>query len=331
MSGIERNDWMKHVIKTSLFLAGAGALIYAGRAVFVEKRSIGSKIVEDLIRIANFDLEEVDSKMLARNFKENRKEHKIRENLMRSKVEHYYDAGMKVYRIIPRNKESRRRVLYLHGGGYIHQPSPFHWLFIDKMVQDTGQEFIVPIYPKTPEFSYDKAYDSVEQLYKNLMEECSEEMVIVGDSAGGGLAIGFSQWLATTELPKPKGLIVISPWLDVSLSHPDMEKYAKMDPMLKPDNLKIIGRIWAGSSALDYYKVSPIHGELTALPKFYMFVGEREICLPDARKFARMLDAAGVENEYYEYPMMNHVFPQYPILEGAKARRQIKEILESMG
>src|SRR5699024_12424745 len=104
---IERNDGMKHAIKTTLFLAGAGALFYAGRAIFVDKRSIGSKSVEDLIRVVNFDLEEVDSKMLARNFKENRKEHKIRENLMRSKVEYYYDARMKVYRIIPRDKESR--------------------------------------------------------------------------------------------------------------------------------------------------------------------------------------------------------------------------------
>src|SRR5699024_7110933 len=141
MSGIERNDWMKHVIKTSLFLAGAGALIYAGRAVFVEKRSIGSKIVEDLIRIANFDLEEVDSKMLARNFKENRKEHKIRENLMRSKVEYYYDAGMKVYRIIPKDKESIRRVQNLHGGGYIYQPTTYLWQLRDKLDYDTGPAF----------------------------------------------------------------------------------------------------------------------------------------------------------------------------------------------
>lgn len=321
---------MKGILKTSAVLAGAAAIIYAGRIIFADKRSLGSKIAEDLIRIVNFDLEEVDAKMLARNFKENRKEHKIRENLMRSKVEYYYEADMKVYRIIPAGNNNRRRVLYLHGGGYIHQPSPFHWLFIDKMVQDTGQEFIVPIYPKTPEFSYESAYQAVETLYRKLMEERPEEMVIVGDSAGGGLAIGFSQWLTSVDLPKPKGLIVISPWLDVSLEHPDMEKYAKKDPMLKPDNLKVIGRIWAGSADTDYYKVSPIHGALRGLPKLYLFVGEREICLPDARKFADLLEAAGAPYEYYEYPMMNHVFPLYPIREGATARRQIIEILESL-
>lgn len=321
---------MKHIFKISAALTGAAALIYTGRAIFVDKRSVGSKIAEDLIRIVNFDLEEVDAKMLAGNFKENRKEHIIRENLMRSKVEHYYEAGMKVYRIIPTEKNVRRRVLYLHGGGYIHQPSPFHWLFIDKMVQDTGQEFIVPIYPKTPEFSYESAYKAVEQLYRNLMEESTEEMVLVGDSAGGGLAIGFSQWLASTKLPQPKGLIIISPWLDVTLENPEMKKYAKMDPMLKPDNLKIIGRIWAGEADLDYYKVSPIYGELTGLPKLYLFVGEREICLPDARKFAGMLEAAGAPHEYYEYPMMNHIFTHYPIREGGEARRQIEEILESL-
>src|SRR5699024_12864707 len=120
-----------------------------------------------------------------------------------------------------------------------------------------------------PQISYVRTQEGVETSHKSLTEERGEEAVIVGGSAGGGLAIGCSQWLATTELPQPKGLVVISPWLDVSLSHPEMEKYAKLDPMLRPDNLKIIGRIWAGNSELDYYKVSPIHGELTGLPKFY--------------------------------------------------------------
>ncbi|CAM4344933.1 alpha/beta hydrolase [Lacicoccus alkaliphilus] len=324
---------MKRVLKTAAAIAGAGALFYtarAGRAALFEERSIESKIVEDLIKVFNFDLEEVDAKMLAKNFKENRKEHKIRENLLRSKAEAYWDAGMKVFRILPGKKTSTRRVLYIHGGGYIHQPSPFHWLFIDQMVQETGLEFIVPIYPKTPEFSYESAYDAISELYGNLLDEGEEEIILVGDSAGGGLAIGFTQWLATENMTLPRGLIIISPWLDVTLEHHEMEQYAKYDPMLRPEHLKKIGRLWAGNADRSYYKVSPINGPLTGLPKIYLFVGEREICLPDSREFAAKLEAAGAPYEYYEYPMMNHVFPQYPIREGARARRQIKEILQSL-
>lgn len=317
--------------KTGIAVMGIGSLLYAVQAVLVEKRSVGSKLAEDVIKVFNFDLANVNEEMLEKNLEENREPYVLRDEIMRSEVEHYETADMQVFRVSPLEKEGTRRVLYLHGGGYVHQPSYFHWLFIDKMVRDTGLEFIVPIYPKAPEYTYKDAYKSVTALYKELLEESNEPLIFMGDSAGGGLAIGFTQWLKSEKMTLPKGLVVISPWLDITLNHPDMEEYAKVDPMLRPDNLKIIGRIWSGQADPTYYKVSPIHGELRGLPKIYMFVGTREICLPDARKFAGMLEEAGAPSEYFEYPMMNHVFPQYPIMEGAKARRQIEEILKELG
>ncbi|MFB9860189.1 alpha/beta hydrolase [Salinicoccus siamensis] len=322
---------MKDVLKASAILAGVGVLSYSVRARLVEERSIGSKLAEDIIRFVNFDLEDVDEKMLADNFRENQKEHKIPEGILRSEIGISQQADMKVYRLQPRQKQGDRRVLYLHGGGYIHQPSLFHWMFLDGMVEDTGLEFIVPIYPKTPEFTYDDAYDAVDRLYRELLDEDPEVPVLMGDSAGGGLALGFTQWLASMQLPKPYGLILISPWLDVTMTHPEMKKYAALDPMLKPANLKVIGRIWAGDADPTYYKVSPIYGSIDGLPKIHLFVGEHEVCLPDARKFAGMLEAAGAPYRYYEYPKMNHVFPQYPIREGARARRQMQEILKDWG
>lgn len=322
---------MKQLLKAAaLIIAGISALWYIIQAVVIEKRSVGSKLAEGIIRAFNFDLAKVDEDMLEKNCEENRKEYILRDGIMTSKVETFKCAGMKVFKVTPIKKKSSRRVLYLHGGGYIHQPSYFHWLFIDKMVRDTGLEFIVPVYPKAPEYSFDQAYDGIAALYRKLLDEHDEALVLMGDSAGGGLAVGFSQWLLTTDLPSPKGLIIVSPWLDITLENPEVEEYAKVDPMLEPYNLKIIGKIWTGDSQPDYYKVSPIYGELQGLPKIYIFVGTREICLPDARKFVEKLKKAGAPHEYYEYPMMNHVFPQYPILEGAKARREIEQILEDL-
>lgn len=319
---------MKLIFKASIIISSLWALFYAAKAIFIEKRSVGSKVAEDLIKVYNFDLEQVDEKMLAKNFNENRKEHKIHDGIMRSKVESFKIAGMKVFRISPIEKKSTRRVLYLHGGGYIHQPSSFHWLFIDKMVHDTGLEFIVPVYPKAPEYTFQDAYEAIAKLYENLLDSRNDKMILMGDSAGGGLAVGFSQWLSSENRVMPKGLIVISPWLDITLKNPEIDEYAKVDPMLEPHHLKIIGKIWTGGESPDYYKVSPIHGKLSGLPKMYIFVGTREICLPDTRKFVELLKEAGTLHEYYEYPMMNHAFPQYPILEGVKARREIEEILE---
>lgn len=322
---------MRHMLKVAAWtVSGVISLWYIIQAVIVEKRSVGSKLAEDIIKVFNFDLAEVDEEMLEKNMKHNRKEYILRDGVMRSDVTAFQDSGMKVFRVSPAEKKSTRRVLYLHGGGYVHQPSYFHWLFIDKMVRDTGLEFIVPIYPKAPEYTYRDAYKKVAALYQDLLKESDEELIFMGDSAGGGLAVGFTQWLASENMTMPKAVIIISPWLDITLENPEMAEYAKVDPMLEPYNLKIIGRIWTGDSSPDNYKVSPIHGELKGLPKIYIFVGTREICLPDTRKFVSLLEEAEAPHEYHEYPMMNHVFPQYPILEGARARREIIEILEKV-
>lgn len=305
----------------------SGVVMYVYRALFVNKRSIGSELAEDLIRVANFDIADVDDEMLERNAEENREEYEIPRSIVRSHIEDYKVDGMKVFVMSPKTEKRKQRVLYLHGGGYIHQPSAFHWRFLSKLVKETEMEFIVPIYPKTPEHTYDEAYGPVQELYRQLVSG-NDDIIIMGDSAGGGLTLGLVQWLKTQSgLPMPKAQIVISPWLDITLSNPDIEDYETVEPMLKADNLKIIGKIWSGDADPDYYKVSPMFGDLGGLPKLYLIVGTREIILPDARKYVELLEAAGADYEYFEYEMQNHVFPLYPIREGIEARKQIGEIL----
>jgi acetyl esterase/lipase len=312
----------------AVLTAISGVIMYVCRALFINKRSIGSELAEDLIRVANFDLEDVNDEMLERNAEENREEYEIPRSIVTSDIESYEALGMKVFRMSPRTEKRKQRVLYLHGGGYIHQPSVFHWRFLSKLVKETEMEFIVPIYPKAPEHTYDEAYGAVQELYKELVQD-DNNIVIMGDSAGGGLTLGLVQWIKKEHLPMPKAQIVISPWLDITLGNPDIEAYEKVEPMLKADNLKIIGKIWSGDAEPDDYKVSPMFGDLSGLPKLYLIVGTREIILPDARKYVQLLAAAGADYEYYEYEMQNHVFPLYPIKEGIEARKQIGDILIS--
>lgn len=312
----------------AVLTAVSGVIMYIYRALFINKRSIGSELAEDLIRVANFDIQDVNDEMLERNAKENREEYEIPRSIVTSDIESYEAYGMKIFRMSPKTEKRRQRVLYLHGGGYIHQPSVFHWRFLNKLVKETEMEFIVPIYPKAPEHTYDEAYGAVQELYKELVQD-DDNIVIMGDSAGGGLTLGLVQMIKKEQLPMPKAQIVISPWLDITLGNPDIEAYETIEPMLKPDNLKIIGKIWSGDAEPDNYKISPMYGELDGLPKLYLFVGTREIILPDARRYVQLLEAAGADFEYYEYAMQNHVFPLYPIKEGIEARKQIGDILLS--
>ena len=311
---------------TAVFAAVSGVIMYVYRSIFVHHRSVGSELAEDLIRVVNFDKPDINAEILEEKAEENRKEYEIPASIVKSHITSEELFGMKVFNMSPRHEPSKQRVLYLHGGGYIHQPSVFHWRFLSKMVKETGMEFIVPIYQKTPEYSYDTAYDSLQSLYKKLIKE-DKNLVIMGDSAGGGLTLGLTKWMKENDIEMPKAQIAISPWLDITLSNPEIEDYEEVEPMLKSDNLKIIGKIWSGDAKPDDYKVSPMFGELKDLPKLHLFIVTREIILPDARKYANMLEAAGADFEYYEYDMQNHVFPLYPIKEGIEARRQIVNIL----
>ena len=318
---------MKVLLRTiTTITAIFGVLTYIYRAIFVNHRSVGSELAEDVIRVATFDNTTADEELLERKEKENSDEYEIPTSLFRSNIDHYFVSDMKVYTVSPDEVESHTRVLYLHGGGYINQPSPFHWRFINKLVKETGLEFIVPIYPKVPVHTYEKAYEQVQVLYEQLISE-NDDLIIMGDSAGGGLTLGLVQYLYQQSKTLPKAQIVICPWMDVSLNNPEIENFIEVEPMLKREKLQVIGKLWRGDTDYNNYKVSPVYGNVIDLPKVYIFAGTREILVPDIRKYVDRLEDEGADFEYFEFEEQNHVFPLYPVKEGIEARRMIENIL----
>ncbi|WP_411842262.1 alpha/beta hydrolase [Salinicoccus sp. HZC-1] len=311
-----------------LVSAGAVSLLFSLHTVHVQNRSVGSRLSEMAVKIAHMWPDRIDENYIEKAIKQNNKEYAIPNDIIiDSKLQSSYKEGMKIFKITPEEKKSHKAVLYIHGGGYINQPSLFHWWFLDKLVQETGLEFFIPVYPKTPEFTYEKSYDLIMKLYKELSDSGYEKIILMGDSAGGGLALGFAQMLRGENVKQPGEIILISPWLDISLNHKDIKKYEQVDPMLNVDNLKKIGRMWAGDTDLKSYKISPMHGNLEGLGRISVFVGTREICYPDAKEFSEMLKEKGIDHNYFEYHMMNHNFPLYPIKEGTTSRAQIAEII----
>lgn len=307
----------------------AGTILFALHTKYVQQRSVGSRLAEIAIKVANMQPDRIDEKFIHDQIEKNRKDYKIpNDMIIDSESESIYEHRMKIFKISPADKKSNRKVLYLHGGGYINHPLPFHWWFLDKLVQETGMEFIVPIYPKAPEFSYKHSYKLIEELYEEQFDKSEGDLAIMGDSAGGGLSLGFTQMLRDEEKPLPKEIILISPWLDVTLSHPEIKEYQRKDPMLGKKNLRTIGSMWAGEANPKYYKVSPAYGDMDGLPRISIFVGTREICLPDVRELYKRIKKINARYNYFEYPMMNHNFPLSPIKEGTKARARIAEILK---
>lgn len=311
-----------------MFVAGAASLIFSLHTVHIQKRSIGSRLAEAAVGLAHMWPDKIDDNYIRKMKRKNGREYIIPAGIIvDSDLESWFIDGMKVYRMSPENEGRKKCVLYLHGGGYINQPSLFHWWFLDRLVQETGTEFFVPIYPKAPGYSYRAAYSRMMKVYDGLVHKGYREISLMGDSAGGGLAFGFAQMLRNENMQQPKEIILLSPWLDISLGHKDIRKYEKKDPMLNVDNLRKIGGMWAGGSPPGSYQLSPMYGSFEGLGRISIFIGTREICFPDAAKLSHILNSEGIEHNYFEYNWMNHNFPLYPIKEGAASRAQIAELI----
>lgn len=151
-------------------------------------------------------------------------------------------------------------------------------------------------------------------------------IIIMGDSAGGGLSVAFCEYLAANDLPQPENLIPISPWLDVSMSgdYDDVE----FDPMLGVDGLREMGETWAAGLDPKDYKVSPLFGDVEGLAKTTLFVGTHEIFYPDVVKFYNKLIDNGVDAELNVGEGMTHVYAIYPLVpESKEAFKHIVEII----
>ena len=221
-------------------------------------------------------------------------------------------------------EDTERLVIYLHGGIYVNEIKLPHIFFCDKLAKKVNACVFAPIYPLAPNHTYEETYEIVENLYRHLLT-MNKPIIIMGDSAGGGLSAAFTEYLAVNDLPQPENLILISPWLDVSMSgNYDVE----FDPMLGVDGLREMGETWAAGLNPKDYKVSPMFGEVTSLPKTTLFVGTHEIFYPDVVKFYNKLKDNGVDAELNVGEGMTHVYAIYPLVpESKEAFKHIVEII----
>lgn len=207
----------------------------------------------------------------------------------------------------PKTNGSGKTVMYLHGGAYVLNILKYHWSLIEELMTRTGATFIVPDYPLAPAATYTIAYDFVDQIYEDLLAGNSAgDIILMGDSAGGGLALGFTQKLRNENRPLPAQVILLSPWLDVTMGNPGLSETDKKDTVLGIKGLKMAGEAYAGETDTGDYRVSPLNGNLKGLGKISVFTGTHDLLLADARKFKMIMDNSHIPFNYFEYPGMFH-------------------------
>lgn len=223
-------------------------------------------------------------------------------------------------------KDDSRKLLYVHGGSYIEEASYFQLKFAMKIAEKTNSTLIFPVYPLAPKGTYKTMYAFMKSLYQQLLESNSE-INFLGDSAGGGFILSFSMYLRDKKIKQPKNIIMMSPWLDVSLSNPKIYDDAKKDYMCGVDGTRYCGELWAADLDMKDPLVSPMFGNVHNLSKMTIITGGNEILKSDCHKFSDILTTNKIEHNFIEYKEQGHDFGAYPTKEGRLVIEDISEII----
>jgi len=232
-------------------------------------------------------------------------------------------GGFECDTVAPRDRKAERAVVYLHGGAYISHISPQHWQLISQLA-DAGLRVEVPHYGLAPRYTYRDAYPFVTTVYDDLLDHVDPgQVTIMGDSAGGGLALGVAQSLADAGLPQPGRLVLIAPWLDLTLSNPGIPDVEARDPWLTSSSLLEAGRGWAGGDDPAQPRLSPINAALAPLPPVDVYIGTRDLFYPDVLRLQELAKAEKTEVNVTVCEGAVHVYPLVPAPEGRAAARTI--------
>lgn len=208
------------------------------------------------------------------------------------------------------SKKTNMKILYFHGGSYMAEATSNHWEFIENLVDDTGAIVILPDYPLTPKYNYKDVFNMVVPLYKEIQQkvDVSHELIIMGDSAGGGLSLALLEKISQEDIKMPKKTILISPWLDVRMDNPKIEQVKEQDKKLNKEALKIAGLAYAGSDGIDSYLVNPIDGDLSKINNLTIFTGTKDILNPDVYKLKEKAEKNNINIDINEYQDAGHIW-----------------------
>jgi epsilon-lactone hydrolase len=208
-----------------------------------------------------------------------------------------------VWSIAPKDKVTDKHIYYLHGGTYIDGFTDQHWHLIANLVERLRCTVTAPDYPLAPDHDVHDALEMVIPLYRELVETAdASNLTLMGDSAGGGMSLALAQWLRNEDIKQPSNLFLLSPWLDVTMTNPDISRVVKIDDSSSEiQELRQRGKMYAGKTDPTNYIVSPIYGSLDHLAPITLLVGMNDVFVADCRKLKAKADAEGIALDYREF------------------------------
>jgi len=204
----------------------------------------------------------------------------------------------------------RTAVLFFHGGGYILGSPRTHRSIAGRIALLSGAVAYVPRYRLAPEHPFPAALEDAVAAYRALMarDDAPRRVVVAGDSAGGGLALALALRVRDAGLAQPRGLALVSPWVDLTCSRLGD---ARGDPLLRASWLRQAAAGYLRGHRPDEPLASPIHADLSGLPPTLIQCGTAEMVREDSRRLSDAMRAAGVSAELDEHAGMWHDFQLY--------------------
>ncbi|WP_419912854.1 alpha/beta hydrolase fold domain-containing protein [Hoeflea sp.] len=240
----------------------------------------------------------------------------------------YQSHGCRVFEIAPLGGRTDLTILYLHGGANVFALAPMHWNFLSAFARRKNARIAVPIYPLAPEHNWRDAHAALKPLYTDIARQTGDgKLVLMGDSSGGGLAASLALQLAEEGHRPADELLLLSPWLDASLTNHRIADFIDDDPWLGVEAMQEAARLYAHGHDLKDFRISPIYGNLDTLPPTRIFVGARDILYPDCVSFAEIANACGADIELYVEPEMFHA---WMLLDMPEASRTLDELVEGL-
>ena len=211
-------------------------------------------------------------------------------------------------------KQSTQLIFHIHGGVFFLGSLKTHRAFLSQIAARTQMQVLHVDYPLSPEHPFPEAVEALFAVYLNLLEQGiqAKDIILSGDSCGANLAVALAVKIRQAQLEQVSGLILLSPFLDLTLTSESLRFNQNHDALLSIEALE---------TGIDYYlpkeidrgdpRVSPVFEDLTGLPPTLIQVGSKEILMDDGKRFQQQAEAAGVEVEFKIYTGMWHNFQMF--------------------
>lgn len=217
--------------------------------------------------------------------------------------------------------DKKRSIIYIHGGAYVEDFNLQHRIYCHILAYTLKIPVIALRYPLAPQHTYHEAYREINTFYDELTSQ-NRSIILVGDSAGGGLALSYTHYLKELGKKEPEMVIAISPWINLCM---DRKIDDTQDPILKAESLKIIAEKWADDTDTKNYKLSALYTKNYDLPRTLLITGTNEIFYDDIREYHEKLVKHGQDVDIIIGENLFHTYPLYPIPEAWKVLKEIKK------